>query len=53
MIKESQYSERIFGPLNTTFMCLIPKKKNVEMLEDFLPISYYNVTYKLITNIIA
>jgi hypothetical protein len=53
MIKESQSEGRIFGPLNSTFLCLIPKKKNVESFEDYRPISCCNVTYKLISKIIA
>ena len=52
-IKESQSSGRIFGPLNKTFLCLIPKKKNTEMLEDYLPVSCCNVTYKMITKIFS
>jgi hypothetical protein len=53
MIKESQSSGRIYGLLNSTFLCLIPKKQNIESLEDYRPISCCNVTYKMITKIIA
>lgn len=53
MIKEPQSSERIYGPLNSTFLCLISKKQKAESLEDYRPISCCNEAYKLITKFIA
>jgi hypothetical protein len=53
MIRESQKEGRIHGPLNATFMCLIPKKQFPSSFEDYRPITYCNVIYKLITKIIS
>jgi len=51
MIRESQKEGRVHGPLNTTFMCLIPKKQCPSSFEDYKLITCCNVVYKLITNI--
>jgi hypothetical protein len=53
LVRESQREGKIYGPLNATFLCLIPKKQNSEMFEDYRPISCCNVVYKLIAKIIA
>jgi len=34
MIRESQKEGRVHGPLNTTFLCLIPKKQYPSSFED-------------------
>jgi hypothetical protein len=52
VIKESHSLGTIFGQLNYTFLCHNPKKKNIESLEEYHPISCNNVTYKLISKII-
>jgi hypothetical protein len=53
MIRESQKEGRVHGPLNTTFLCLIPKKQCPSSFEDYRPIACCNVVYKLITKIIS
>jgi hypothetical protein len=53
MVKESQKVGRVHGTLNSTFLCLIPKKENVVSFGDFKPISCCNVVYKIISKIIA
>jgi hypothetical protein len=53
MARESQREGRVYGPLNATFLCLIPKKQNSETFEDYRPISCCNIVYKLISKIIA
>jgi hypothetical protein len=53
MIKESQREGRIYGHLNSTFLCLILKKQSVVSFEDFCPIPCCNMIYKLISKIIA
>jgi hypothetical protein len=52
-VRESQRAGKIHGALNSTFLCLIPKKQDVSSFEDFHPISCCNVIYKLISKIIA
>lgn len=47
--REGQVQEEI----NKTYIALIPKKEIAESLADYRPISLWNVTYKLITKIIA
>ncbi|XP_057802954.1 uncharacterized protein LOC131018247 [Salvia miltiorrhiza] len=41
------------GPLNSTFICLIPKKKSCVYPADFRPINLCNVVYKLISKVIT
>jgi len=53
VVKESQKEGRVHGPLNSTFLCLIPKKQCPSSFEDYRPIAYYNVIYKLISKIIS
>ena len=40
-------------PLNATFLALIPKYDNPNSLNEFQPISLCNITYKVMTKIIA
>jgi hypothetical protein len=51
--QESQLSGKILGDFNQTFMFVIPKKQEASYFEDFRPISYCNMIYKLISKIIA
>jgi hypothetical protein len=53
MVKESQCSINVLRSMNSTFICLIPKKRECHSFEDYQPISCYNLVYKLITKIIA
>ena len=39
--------------INTTFICLIPKIKNLKKVLDFRPISLCNVIYKLIARVVV
>jgi hypothetical protein len=50
VVKESQASGRIFGPLNKTFLAFIPKKSKPVSFDDFHPISCCNLNYKLNQN---
>jgi hypothetical protein len=38
---------------NSTFISLIPKKDNPDILDDFRPISLYKCIYKIISKVIA
>ena len=53
VVKESQRAGKVLGALNSTFLALIPKKRNSSSFEDFRPISCCNVVYKIIANILA
>lgn len=45
--------KKIWGGLNATYICLIPKFHNPKYVKDFRPISCYNVLYQAITKIVA
>jgi hypothetical protein len=50
---ESQKSHKIQDSFNSSFLILIPKKKEEFSFEDFRPISCYNLIYNLIAKNIA
>jgi len=52
-VRESQKVGRMHGTPNSTLFFLILKKKSANLFEDYTPISYYNIVYKLSTKIIA
>ncbi|GFY85411.1 hypothetical protein Acr_04g0001490 [Actinidia rufa] len=52
-VKEFFSSGQILKQLNHTVLALIPKSKEADRVEDFRPIACCNVTYKVISKIIA
>ena len=46
-------SGNILRKINLTHISLIPKKKNLERISDFRPISLCNVVYKIISKVLA
>ncbi|XP_059075295.1 uncharacterized protein LOC131875241 [Cryptomeria japonica] len=52
-VEESRRKMTMLGEINHTFLALIPKKKNPEIMSDFRPISLYNTVYKIVTKVIA
>jgi len=53
MIQYVQMSERMGGSINSSFLPLIPKENNPTSFSHFRPISFSNVSYKIISKIIA
>lgn len=53
MIRKSQTCTKIGGNTNSAFLALIPKDKGATNFSRFRPISLCNISYKLITKIIA
>ncbi|KAJ9543676.1 hypothetical protein OSB04_023383 [Centaurea solstitialis] len=47
------YSGRLLKEINHTLLCFIPKVPNASRVNDFWPISCYNVLYKVISKVIA
>jgi hypothetical protein len=53
MIRYVQLTSKIGGATNTSFLALIPKAKNANTFDHFRLISLCNVSYKILTKIIA
>eukprot|EP00253_Pinus_taeda_P024211 PITA_24211 len=53
MIRKSQTCTKIGGSTNSAFLALILKDKGATDFNRFMPISFCNTSYKLITKIIA
>ena len=53
VVEESRKAGFIHGPLNTTFIALIPKVDKPISFEDYRPISLCNCLYKIISKVIA
>eukprot|EP01018_Ginkgo_biloba_P025672 Gb_11085 [translate_table: standard] len=51
--EESRRSGKILGRMNATFIALIPKEKNPTSFHRFRPISLCNVSYKIISKLMA
>lgn len=47
------HNHQTIKEVNKTFITFIPKKEEVVFIKDFRPISMCNVTYKVITKLIA
>ena len=53
MVQESHKNKQMLKSLNSTFLALIPKKEEVNRLDQFRPITLCNVVYKVITKLVA
>ena len=53
VVQESYQNKQMLKSLNATFLALIPKVDGANSLDQFRPIALCNVTYKIITKLIA
>ena len=53
VVQESKKSGKVLGSMNSTFIALIPKKQKCEAFEEYRPIFYCNMIYKIIAKILA
>lgn len=53
VVKESHGVGKMLHVLKSTHITLIPKEQDESTLDDFQPILFYNVIYKLVSKIIS
>jgi hypothetical protein len=53
IVRESQRNGKVLGSINSNLPLLIPKSQDGTSFEEFMPISCCNVTYKIISKVIA
>ena len=53
VVEESRQAGFIHGPINDTFIALIPKSDHAEGFDDYRPISLCNCLYKIISKVIS
>jgi len=53
VVEESRLAGFIHGPINSTFIALIPKSGHAEGFDDYRPISLCNCLYKIISKVIT
>ena len=53
MFREFHESKNFFRSLNTTFLVMIPNKREAEDFKDFRPISLVESLYKLLAKVLA
>lgn len=52
-IEKSRRNQRMLLAFNSTFIALIPKVDSLKSLDDFQPISFCNVIYKVVAKLIV
>ena len=52
-VKEFYGAKRMLKEINSTFLCLIPKKIGVDSQDQFRPISLCNSIYKIISKFLS
>lgn len=52
-VKEFFGAKSMLREINSTFLCLIPKKFGVDSLDQFRPISLCNSFYKIISKVLT
>ena len=53
MVLGFQQKAKLGGCTNYTFLSLIPKEVNPSSFDRFLPISFYNASYKTLAKLLA
>ena len=52
IVEESRLKKGVLKAFNATFLSLIPKEAGADSPDKFMPISLYNVIYKIIFKVI-
>ncbi|KAL5557179.1 hypothetical protein UlMin_039415 [Ulmus minor] len=53
IFEEFHRNGKVCGNMNHTFLCLIPKKMDVQQVKDFRPISLVSGVYKILAKLLA